>query len=160
MSAILDPYLYLTLLHCPDPVHNIFIMSGSTNSKRFCLPMKFSTLRMLHPRRREYYLQKAKHCFCSALSNTCSWLRIVSSGKSNTGLNSVSITSNLPLQCRAASLGGAMGFASAMLPAYEAMLGVPYALPKLDLVAVPGVESNLCALNLTPLKPYLYAPKP
>ena len=39
--------------------------------------------------------------------------------------------------CRAGGLPAAVDVAAALLPAYEHTLNVPYALPKLDLVAIP-----------------------
>lgn len=40
------------------------------------------------------------------------------------------------------ALQHALDAAAAILPAYEAALGVPYALPKLDLVAIPDFSAG------------------
>ena len=48
----------------------------------------------------------------------------------------------MQLPCRTESLQVALQVATKVLPAYEELLGVPYALPKLDLVAVPDFGSG------------------
>jgi aminopeptidase N len=48
----------------------------------------------------------------------------------------------VPHTCRVGNLQFAADVAAAVLPAYERMLGVPYALPKLDLVAIPDFSAG------------------
>ena len=45
---------------------------------------------------------------------------------------------------RVKDLGKALEVATAILPAYEAFLDVPYPLPKLDLVAIPDFAAGMC----------------
>lgn len=49
---------------------------------------------------------------------------------------------HLPAARRLESLQFAADTAAAVLPAYEKALGVPYALPKLDLVAIPDFSAG------------------
>ena len=44
--------------------------------------------------------------------------------------------------CRAESLGTALEVATTVLPEFERLFGVPYALPKLDLVAIPDFAAG------------------
>ena len=44
--------------------------------------------------------------------------------------------------CRKASLQPALEIAAKILPEYEKLFGVPYALPKLDLVAIPDFAAG------------------
>ena len=44
---------------------------------------------------------------------------------------------------RVKDLGMALEIATSILPAYEALLGTPYPLPKLDLVAIPDFAAGM-----------------